>query len=342
MNLFSRILILFLIFLASRSWAALPPGVLSINSLMEQWRSELTIRIEGLQENYVLRRESNLLSYTSHKGEKCSYVWVAAHQPLAQAQLDAFDSQGGKTQIARYTGCDKRTNINETHFSQGSSPYVLSMDSFRTGQRSFELQEGETSRDYYLADEFGTEMFRLYGMRTATGLFYSLSLFGQNFLTYEISKEAQFDRYTFNFKPVKIKYVRKFRTWDADYNFPEFTMHVYQFKNGHRNNEVQYVTTDNQQLSQQAFQQMFAGIVISGPLNTLKSVMEYHLFSFPSIEIGSTGAQNQRILEELNLAQIRLRSGTQQDIELVLQLLREYVNAINNNQIRINDQRPEN
>jgi hypothetical protein len=75
-----------------------------------------------------------------------------------------------------------------------------------------------------------------------------------------------------------------------------------------------------------------------GRLALARQMIEYHISFFPKTDFIGTVGQNQRILNELRLANIRLLSNI--EINLVQQLIQSLILALEKGLLSIEDRRP--
>lgn len=316
---------------------SLPRGIFGIDDLIKEFRGPLQIKIDELGKNYIVHKKGYFASYKSHEDINCLWQNAPGGEILAKLQMTVRESEGQLFESAYYEGCKGQGNLKEVVITRGKDLKPISEKEFFKGERNFDLKDNEDSRLYKLLAWDDVELFRLNIRRTPHGgKVAEFFIREQRFMnmTYTFSEEQS--RVIYTFYGYNIKYERRWSTWTMNRGRDTYALKVVANKN--HVSPVTYLNSTNNLISAATFSRFFNFSVLQGTVARLADWIKWHNWIFPTTEFSSSGVQNSRFLDELRLTFTRLLSNT--DLNLVRNLIQEYIKAIEDGIIRIIDNRP--
>jgi len=317
------------------AFARPPAGIYLLDELVFEFRGELERKIKELSENYIAQEGNNTLIFTSHETVECAHSQISSGHPLAKLQYLFELKDESLIERGQYTDCFNAVTLKEITITKGSNLTPLTFEQFKKGQRPIGLKEGELQRQYILQNGEGIELFSLFTVKTSDGENTILSLLGNRFCNIRKIKQTEREAYYITYYPYSFTYSLPYQSWGVTREFSTYKNSIVQRPNS---SDFDYLGASNQRISRQSFQNTFSNMVLGGAFNSLKQFLSYHLYTMPSTDFTSAGTQNSRMLDELRMAYIQLLSNT--SINLVQNLVKNYIDAIEKGQIRIDDRRP--
>jgi hypothetical protein len=140
---------------------------------------------------------------------------------------------------------------------------------------------------------------------------------------------------TFTVYSYSAKYVLKHASWTTEQrSFPPTSLSVQVYKDS--SDSVRFYDPTGNRMSLTNFLSLFDEVILTGTIARLQSILNYHTYYFPTTEVLKSGAQSQKLLEDLRIAQSRLLTNT--EINLVKNLIQDLIIATESG--LITDNRP--
>lgn len=331
-------LLILLFFISTGTFAqsvALPTSVLGMNEIISEFRDVYKTKITDLGKNYITVAADQFVLYKNVEKLNCLGVYQQPDSIVSSIKYSfqqVNNNELGERVI--YTGCNGEISFIEDVFTKGDNLKPIGFNNIIKMQRDFELKDNETSRVYKVSNQEGDEVFKAVSEKQNNTLFESYYVFGNKFLTifYEYtptSTRAMFTYYGYSFD-----YKRKKSSWRQRFNLVPFQNSVYVDKKS--NGQAIYLDDVNKRISLSNFLEVFNDVVLSGTVNVLREIFDYHTNYFPLTTVTKTGAQSQRLLEELRINQNRINNNI--EINMVKTFIQNLINATEAGQIE--DKRP--
>jgi len=314
----------------------LPTSVLGVDDITQEVKGSFTTKISALGKNYITRVSNQAAIYTSHETVSCNGIISQPGEPLAKIQYASKQNNQEIIEKGTYSGCNGEVFLVEDVVSRGANLSPLPMKDFLEGKRTIDLKDNEVYRLYKLSNGEGEEIFKVLVERTQTGKSINYFFAEQKILSMIYEYKTSSTRLSITYYGYSVNYNFKRSKWRYNYNFTPYSNIV--MASTSAEDSVIYLGQNNNRLSLSAFIVAFNESVMKYTIAAIASIMEDHILFFPKTETTQTGAQSQRFLEELRIAQNRLLNNM--ELNLVKNLLQEYVNAAEKGLII--DNRPKN
>jgi len=314
----------------------LPRVAFGVDDLIKEFRGPLQLKISELSKNYIVHKTGYNASYKSHTNINCLWSDIPGGEVLAKVQMNFNLSENTLSESAYYTGCKDQLNLKELVVTTGTELAPITKKQFFKGERSFDLKKNETSKLYRLLAWDDVELFRLTIRRTVNGKIAEFFIREQRFMnaTYTFSNEQS--RVIYTFYGYNVSYTRKHSQWSMNRGRASYALKV--IANDSGVSPVVYLNSDNTPIAAATFQRFFSFSVLQGTIARLADFIKWHNWIFPTTEFQATGVQNSRFLDELRLTFTRLLSNT--DLNLVRNLIQEYIKSIEEGLLKVIDNRP--
>lgn len=301
----------------------LPTSVLGVDDLVQELKGSFTTKISDLGKNYITHITDQIVTFTNSETMICNNVSHVVGEPLAKMQYSFQKNNLEFIEKAIYTGCNGETALVEDVVTKGTAPLPLPAKDFLAGKRSIDLKDNETYRLYRISNAASEEIFKVLIEGTNVGKTANFFILGQKFMSMVYEYQATLTRLTITYYGYNASYKVRNSGWTLNRNFQPYTNVVVAYKG--IEDQVVYLDADNNRLSLANFLTWFNEGAIRPTISVLAKIIEFHTNFFPKTKTTQTGAQSQRLLEELRIAQNRLLNNT--ELNLVRNLLQEYMNA---------------
>lgn len=339
-----KMLLILTIFLATsvkaqslESSINLPPGVATIDEIVDEFRGTLIEKIGELGKNFISQTKENTLVFSNSSDLRCNGQKTSIGQPVSAIQYSFKLTPNNLSEKIVYIGCNNLVSVVEEIYTEGNDLKPSSFGDVVKGKRTFDLENNETKKIYRVSNSDNEEMFKLVvqkmsGQNKIAEFFITENKF--MVLLYEFS--SQFSRLTFKYLGYSGKYVRKFSTWSFTARYDPFSNTVLSQKNSSGAIDNFYFDTRGARLSQADFFSRVSNFLFQGPLARIRSFLDYHNFYFPTTQTVQSSGQNERLKEELRLAFNRLQNNF--ELNLVKKQIQDYIEAVENGFLK--DSRP--
>ena len=319
----------------------LPKTLLNLDDIINEFRGPLTTKMSDLSKNYIVKKREGKNSihavYTSHDLIHCLGATANPGEPLTKLDLSIDASKPNQLhEVAYYTGCHGNLSLKEQVFTQGKNLSAISSEDFFNGRRKFALKENETARTYRLLSGDDEELFALRIAKVAQGTTADYFIRGQRFMNIFRQFGEDESRAILTFYGFSVEYKRKYSTWGIDRVFDTWALKV--IANKMPSGSVIYLNSTNNEISRNNFQRFFGYGALNNTVQRLGDFVKYHNYFFPTTEFQNAGVQSSRFLDEMRLTFTRLLNNT--EVNLVRNLIQEYIAAIESGLLKIIDTRP--
>jgi hypothetical protein len=318
----------------------LPRSLVTIDQLIDEFRGGLTTKVKDLSSNYIATTSPGNVVFTSSMETKCPYRPLKAGETLSRLSLSVDHKEGELTEVARYFACGGKLSLVEEVITRGRGLTPLPWGVFVKGKRSFALKKGEDFRLYRLRNSKQEELFKVIIQRMSQGTILNATFYIREakFLNIQYQLNDSMSRAIFTSYGFKVSYHLKHSSWEIDTTgrrggITKLVVNAYAQPVG----RVDYIH-DSSLVSQGSFQKYIQYAITRKSFEKIAQFIKSHLHVFPSTSFRQTGLTNTRFLDELKLAHIRLVNNT--EINLVKDLVQQYVQAIEEGTIKIDDRRP--
>ncbi len=302
----------------------LPSSVLGVDDIIEEFRGQLSTKFNDLGKNYITRIVDQSVSFLSTNPYSCNGVVNNPNAVLTTLQYFYKKTDTELVEKSKYTGCNGEISLVEDVVTRGTNLNPLKFSDFIRGKRSFDLADGENYRLYQATNSDGEEIFKVLIQKNNNSKLVQFFITGQKFLTMNYDYAQDSTRLTLTFYGFNVTYARKYASWNMKMDFTPYKSTVYVSKNS--GNQAVYLDNDGKQISLLNFLNGFTNQIMNTPIKLLYGIFAYHNYYFPETQATQTGAQSQKMLEELRIAQNRLLTNT--ELNLVKMLLQDYINAL--------------
>lgn len=316
-----------------------PSALYTIDDLVGEFRRPLQTKVEDLRKNYRSQTTNNLVEYTSNKTVNCLFREWEPGAVLTRLEY-IFRKEGEQAlDVIRYKGCGADLTLVEKFLRVDPNATRLGFGQFSRGQLSFELKKEWSRYNYTLENQKGEVLFSLAGRwldQAKTSSLYSFSIRNQEFLIVRYTKTSEETRVTYTFKGFDISYsYPPFYKNSVSQEHNQFTFKVLVKKS--RPEAPIFLSSFDNQLSQNTFLSYFFYWAIRNGLNHVKGFVDFHLYWFPPTEVVSSGGLSQRLINELRLALNRILNNT--NLNLVEVYVRNLIKSVEDGLII--DRRPQ-
>lgn len=312
----------------------LPTSVLGVDDIISEFRTQFSTKLVDLGKNYISTFNKDSVYFTNSDVVVCNNIKNTPGERLGGISYMYKAGSSDLYEKVQYFGCNQETALIEEVTTVGTNLAPQKFSDIIKGKRSFDLKDNETSKIYKIKNELSEEIFTVYIEKKDNAKYVNYFFLGQKVLSMFYDYGANATSVVINYYGYSASYVRKFASWSFDRGFTPFTNRVYAKKG----ELVQYLDKENTPISLSNFVNMFNSTIMNLTVAKLSDIIEYHTYFFPMTEATKSGSQNQRFLEELRKAQTRLLTNS--ELNLVKNLLQEFINAAELGQIT--DNRPKN
>jgi hypothetical protein len=340
-----------LLYLSSTSFAEevdYPSGVLQIEEMIEGFRAVFRRKMEELSENYIIRHsgdtQSGVFRFQSNKPATCYGPSIDNQDEVSKIvyHQEVQNLEGGlqrRRDNVQYWGCYRNIELAESVTTTGRNLSLRTLNQIRKAAHDFSLSDNiqEIHWRLFNMDQEEVASFRLMQVPGEEVRLYffikSAPLVTVNILIKDSEK-----RFVFEFPNTSFEYKRKYSRWS--YRFSGSNPKIFEACQIEEQ-APSYLNSKRQFISQVEFQQAMTDNLIGkdARLKIIEQFFRYHIYGFPSTAVAVSLGNNQRILNELRLANIRLLSST--DLNLVQNLIQSYIDLIEKGEIKVDDQRKE-
>lgn len=314
----------------------LPRDLFSIDDIIKEFRGPLQIKIQELFKNYIVHKKGYHAGFSSHEDNSCLWANSPQGETLSKVELNIKRTESSLQEFATYTGCRSIKSLKELIVTTGTDLSPITSKQFFAGERSFELKDNEQTKLYRLSSGMDVELFRLNIRRTKNGQVAEFFIREQRFMniTYTFTEEQA--RAIYTFYNYDVQYKTKLMSWNPRRSRGTYALKVIVKKNAI--SPITYLSSQNNSISNSIFKRFFSFSVLRGTASQLAEFIKYHNRFFASTEFAGSGALNSRFLDELRLTFTRLLSSI--DLNLVRNLIQDYIKAIEDGLLRVIDNRP--
>jgi hypothetical protein len=299
--------------------APLPPSVLTIDEIVNEFRNTLTTKLGEIGKNFIAKSSDKTIIYTNNVSMKCNGEVIPQGDPVVGLQYNFKITGNELIEKATYSGCKSEISLVEDVVTRGTSLVPLSYNDFIKGKRTFELSAGQMYRLYRISNAENEEIFKLLIEKSDTTQLAEFYILGQKFLRISLNYQENSTRADFTYFGYAAKYVRKHASWSFDNSFDPFTNTIVSSKES----AIQFVFY--------AFSTQFDQKVTSSSIARIRKIMDYHNYYFPTTTVVQTGASNERLKAELRVTLNRLQNNV--ELNLVKKQIQDYIDAAENSLI---------
>lgn len=323
-----------------------PPGVLDIEEMVEGFRAVFRRKMEELSESFIVRhsgdQKNGAFRFQSNQPAKCYGPPIQNQDEVSKIiyRQEIKKLENGVERLhdnVQYWGCNRNVEMIEQVTILGKNLELRNLTQIRKAARSFALSDDIQEIHWRMLNQDQEEITSvriLHAPKQETRIYFQVAgalLATLNFIYKESEK-----RFIFDFPNLNFTYKRKYSKWR--YNSTSNQPNTYEARQT-PNNPANYLNARREFISQQDFQQAMTDKLIGqhSRLKIIEQIFKYHLYGFPQTAISVNLGNNQRVLNELRLANIRLLSST--DLNLVQNLIQSYIESIEKGEIKIDDLR---
>lgn len=298
------------------------------------WR----LRISELPANYQQIATRNGVQYRAPNKSGCQKTnSLSLFQPVTEVLVAHKTAPGELTETVTYRGCSGEIILIESIFVKGTDPQPTPAEELLTGKRRFVHSSDETTRRSTFIDPVLGPIIEvasdLVDPATSAHRFFVMGKSLAAIWRRTQSSGAIHSRIELEDFDVRLKKFGSLMrsTWRGlKTRFSVLSENgVLHFK---IEDEVEFST-------QRRFEEQFSQKVVAAVNYSATAILDLYIGQLPKTEVAKPSAgANQRILEELNLALVRVTSNS--ELERVRTLIQEYIESIQNGQLSIDDRRP--
>jgi hypothetical protein len=315
----------------------LPPGVATIDEIVDEFRGTLIEKMGELGKNFISQTKDNTIVFSNSTDLKCNGEKTNVGQPVSAIQYSFKKTSKNLSEKIVYIGCNNLVSVVEEIYTEGSDLKPSSFNDVIKGKRSFDLEVNQSKKVYRVSNSDNEEMFKMVVQKMAGQNKIAEFFITENkFLALLFEYTSQFSRLTFKYPGYSGQYVRKYSSWSFSARYEPFSNTVLAQKNSSGSIDNFYFDTRGARLSQADFFSRVSSFLFQGPLARIRSFLDYHNFYFPTTETVQSSGQNERLKEELRLAFNRLQNNI--ELNLVKKQIQDYIEAVENGFIK--DSRP--
>lgn len=320
------ILSVFILEKAAHASFSVPDNMLGVKRILFDFRRPLKDKLLQLRQNFIERKYKQGTRFVSNEIVTCPFGVKV--QPLenivnySYTQDISKDVQTGKvTTIENRTfrGCAKKKTLTERIKVIGDKSYAASEKDILQGNLNLTMDNGGREIiDYRMFDSDGNQVMRLYskinGKYRFTNYYFGSDKFMQ--ILYEKKNDKLDIKYRFfPFDFILNRNGFQFSTKVGARSQGYFRAFVY------KSGAIEYFDDKGVQVSLASFQKNFQ-------INGINFIMNSILIEFPVTDFVNTGGDSARLKEELRNAQTWLIGGNPAQLNLVRNLIEEYLQAV--------------
>lgn len=304
---------------------SLPNQFFGIKRISNEYRLPIKNKLLQLRQNFIEKVYTGGTRFTSNQQVVCPFgIKVTALSPIVKYHYTLkTEKKDGKTTSYEnrfLKGCDQSNSIVEKIKVIGDKSYLSSINDIMSGEYDFSMSPGKEVLDYRMFDGFGEQVIRLYSKVT-----------GNNRISYFYLGYEKYMQITY--KKIGGKLDVRFRFYPINFNInrnsSQFRMSIPARYDGtyrgiiYDTGAVEYYNEKGIQISLATFQKTFG-------LNGVNFIMNSMLIELPATQFVNSGNQAARLIEELRNAQNWLIQGGPAQLNLVRNLVEEYLKAAEN------------
>ncbi len=313
----------------------LPTSVPTLDDIVKEFRDTLTLKLDEIGKNFISTVNGKIISYSSGEPTRCNGQTTVEGQPLASVQYHADKKANELFEKTIYTGCNRSISLIEDMVTKGNDLKPIEYEDFIRGKRSFDLRSNEFYKHYRLSNSDNEEIFKVITEKNSNGKRSELYFLNAKFLTINYEYQKDQTRLTFKFEGYTGKYTRQYASWDFNVNF-EYLVTTVVSKKTDNIIQTSFFSGRMLRFSQKDFLSRVELYLFNGPIKSIRDILEYHNYYFPTTAVVKTVGQNERLLEELRIAYNRLQNNS--EISLVKKQIQEYIDVVQLGQLV--DKRP--
>jgi hypothetical protein len=313
----------------------LPNHMIGLRRLAEDYRQPIKTKLLQLRQNFIERQFESGTRFFSDTLITCPLgVQVFEKQPLVryEFQKKAFQENGKiiSQEFRNLKGCSGEDSLVERFKTIAKKEYLSSDQTIMKGEFDFTLSSDKESIDYTLFDSKGEAVVRLYTRQEGSERFTHYYLGGQELMRISYKKMASRLEVAYRFFSINFTMNRNgYRFTSA---IPARFIGAYRALISN-DGAIEYFDDLYNPISLATFQKKFS-------LNGVNFILDSLLIELPKTDFVNSGNQSTRLIEELRNAQIWLINGNPAQLNLVRNLVEEYLQAAEKGLLI--DQRPRN
>lgn len=311
----------------------------TVSALVEQFRSEFSRKIEELSNSFIRQVEEGSVFFRSNHTVRCGGMDVPEGTILAKITKSISRSSSELHETYTYSSCLDRTsqNLVEMIARKGKDLKESSWEEILQGKRDFELGDQETSYRYSLVNGAFQEVFGLISYREGARKVYDFYLGGSRGFQIQQIQTKQRVEIVFSTFQYQVEYQNERFIYRKLFLRSPINIRAVYYLDGKK----EYMDSSGGFVSLGEFKDLIKADIIDPSLKGVlaDNIISYHVAQFPETVRATGLTQADRVVNELKLARIRLLNGT--DLDQVRLLVEEYLKAIENGLIRVEDSRPE-
>lgn len=327
-----------------------PNGVLTLDEMVNIFRSPFRRKMQDLSESYIIRNSTSAVEYQTAKDTTCFHRTFSSGSALVRALVGHETKDNYLREHIIYDDCYQPRSLIEEITSQGKNLTPASLRQISRGERTFSLSSDVNDLLYRIGNSDGENILTLNIKAENNGNWRAVfAIVSQPVVIYKFDQTIVANRrerrWSWAFPAADIQYARPGSKWRYSYSQSP-TLQIIQVLDSTTDDIIstRYMSQSTN-ISQNDFQTAFQQEISLaskkegfGRLAIARQMVEYHIMSFPSTSFVGTVGQNQRILNELRLANIRLLSNI--EINLVQQFIQSLILALEKGLLSVEDRRP--
>jgi hypothetical protein len=310
---------------ASASFSV-PDHMLGVKKIMKDFRKPIQDKLLQMRQNFIERSYKNGTRFISNEKVVCPFgVEIAPKESIVtytyttDVTKDEVTNKITTVQNRLLRGCAKKDTIQERIKIVGNKAYLQDHQDVMQGKLQLQMGKGAKELvDYRMLDSQGVQVMRIYSKISDTKRITNFYFGDQKF--------------------IQITYIKNKTNLDLRYRFYNMDFNIN--RNGfvyseaipartdnffraivHDNGAIEYFNDKGIQVSLASFQKNFQ-------LNGISWIMDSILIELPVTDFVSTGGDSARLKEELRNAQTWLIGGNPAQLNLVRNLIEEYLQAV--------------
>lgn len=320
---------------ASASFS-LPSQFFGIKRISDEFRLPIKNKLLQLRQNFIETNYKGGTRFTANSETNCPLKTVVpALSPIVKYEY-RLKTQKLNNKTITYEnrflkGCDQSQTLVEKIKVVGNKTYFSSNIDILSGNYDFSMTDGKEELDYRMFDGFGEQVIRLYSKIENNQRISNFFLGPEKLMQIIYKKMKGKLEVRFRFYPI---------TFAMDRNGSKFKMSIPARYEGYYkgiiydSGAIEYFNEKGIQISLADFQKRFG-------LEGVSYIMNSILIELPETKFVNSGNQSARLIEELRNAQNWLIQGGPAQLNLVRNLVEEYLKASQNGLLvdkRPNDQ----
>lgn len=308
---------------------AIPDHIFGIKRILEDFRKPIQDKLTQLRQNYIERTYKNGIRFISNEKVVCPFgigieplTNIVTYSYTSQVSTDELTGKVTSYENRKLRGCAKKDTISEKIKIIGKRAFLNDHKTIMNGGLSFQMNNGEKDLiDYRMMDSDGKQVVRIYSKVTGNDRITNFYMGDEKFMQIFYKRigdklEVRYKFYSFNFQ--------------LNRNGYEFRSHINARSDGyfkaviHDSGAIEYYNDKLVQISFASFQKSFG-------LNGISFIMESILIELPKTDFVNSGGGSARLKEELRNAQTWLIGGNPAQLNLVRNLIEEFIQAADKN-----------